>query len=96
MKSSPWRHPAALLPLLMSLAALSMIGVYVALFGVVRHEDEGTPARVFQLLMVAQLPVMAWFAGAWLPRAPREALKVLALQACAWIVPVVTILVLEM
>jgi hypothetical protein len=67
----------------------------VAIFGIVRQPDEGAPARIFQLLMLAELPIVAYFGFKWLPRQPNEALLVLALQAAAWIIPVVTILWLE-
>jgi len=33
--------------------------------------------------MGAQVPIVAWFAVTWLPRAPRIALLMLALQAAA-------------
>jgi len=33
--------------------------------------------------MSGQLPVLAFFAIKWLPKAPRPALGVLAVQACA-------------
>jgi hypothetical protein len=45
--------------------------------------DEGTDFHLWQLLMAGQLPVLAFFAMRWLPRAPRQTLKVLALQAGA-------------
>ncbi len=50
-----------------------------ALFGL-HQADEGTAAHLFQLLMPAQVPIVAYFAIMWLPRAPRQALVVLALQ----------------
>ena len=53
---------------------------YVAIHGVVSQPDEGTEAHLFQLLMPVQLLVMGIFAVTWLPRAPRAALTVLALQ----------------
>jgi hypothetical protein len=39
--------------------------------------------HVFQLLMIAQLPIMAFFSIKWLPCAPGTALEVLAFQAIA-------------
>ena len=39
-----------------------------------------TEAHIWQLLMAAQIPIMAFFAIKWLPRAPKEALTVLLLQ----------------
>jgi len=77
------RQPSAFLPLAMSLAALGMVLGHFAIFGIVHEADEGTPAHIFQLLMVAQLPIVAFFAITWLPRAPRQALHVLAWQAAA-------------
>jgi hypothetical protein len=89
------RQPSAWIPLAVSLAALAFLLGYVAVFGIVQHEDEGAPARIFQLVMLAQLPVIAWFAVRWLPKQPRQALVVLALQGIAWIVPIVTVVWLE-
>ncbi|MEZ4456483.1 MAG: hypothetical protein R2882_08035 [Gemmatimonadales bacterium] len=60
--------------------------------GDVRQPDEGTAARVFQLLMAAQIPFMAWFAARWLPREGASAARVLLAQAAAWVVPIVVIL----
>lgn len=67
------KRPSAFLPLAMSCAALALVVGLVALFGLVRQEDEGAAARLFQLLLVAQLPIIAFFAITWLPRAPRRA-----------------------
>jgi hypothetical protein len=77
------KHWSAILPLAMSLAGLALIFGHVATSGVVRETDEGTAARLWQLLMAAQLPVMAAFALTWLPRAPTRALLVLAVQVLA-------------
>ena len=77
------RHPSAFLPLLMSLAGLALVLGHVAVSGGGREADEGTAARLWWLLMAAQLPVVAFFAMAWLPKGPRQALSVLALQVAA-------------
>ena len=77
------RKPSAFLPVAMSLAALATVLVYVVRFGVARQPDEGTSAHLWQLLMVAQVPIIAFFAVRWLPEAPRQALPVLALQVGA-------------
>jgi uncharacterized membrane protein HdeD (DUF308 family) len=84
------KRPSAFLPLAMSLTALTMLlgvmarywvvhGTYV----IVREPDEGAVAHLWQLLMAGQIPVLAFFAIKWLPRAPRQTLYVLALQAGA-------------
>ncbi len=83
------KHPSAFLPLAMSLTALAVVGVaamYSILHyghGLVREPDEGTAAHLWQLLMAGQLPVLLFFAIKWLPRAPKQTLGVLALQAGA-------------
>ena len=77
------RRPSAFLPIAMSLAALALLLSYVATHGVARQEDEGAAAHLFQLLMVAQVPLVGYFALWWLPRAPRHAAVILALQLCA-------------
>ncbi len=83
MNPLPIRQPAAWLPMAMSFAALLLVLGHAATFGIVHEADEGTPAHVFQLLVAAQLPLMAYFALKWLPRVPAQALRVLALQAGA-------------
>ena len=74
------KHPSAFLPVAMSAAALGLVIGHIALFGAVREPDEGTAAHLFQLLMAAQVPIVAFFAIRWLPQAPTSALTVLALQ----------------
>ena len=77
------RKPSAFLPITMSLAALATVLSQIVMFGVARQADEGTGAHIFQLLMLAQVPILAFFAIMWLPQFPRQALKVLAMQAGA-------------
>ena len=67
----------------MSCAALALVMGHIALFGVAREPDEGIAAHLWQLLMAGQIPVVAFFAIKWLPRSPRPALLVLALQGGA-------------
>lgn len=83
MNISIMKKPSAFLPLAMSLAALATVLVHVAMFGVAREADEGTAAHIWQILMAAQIPIVAFFAIKWLPRTPRQALLVLTLQGGA-------------
>jgi hypothetical protein len=85
------KQPSALIPPAMSLAALALVLVHAAIFGVVHEADEGTAAHVFQILMVAQIPVVAYFAFKYLPRQARQSLKILALQAGAWIAAIASV-----
>jgi hypothetical protein len=83
MSVTAMKKPSALIPVAMSLAALAVVLVHVALYGAAREADEGTAAHLWQILMAGQMPVIAFFAVKWLPRNPGQALLVLALQACA-------------
>jgi hypothetical protein len=89
------KQPSAWIPLAMSFAALIMILVYVAIIGIVHHEDEGTPAHIFQSIMVAQLPIIAYFGFKFPPERLKQSLIILALQVIIWLVPIATIIWLE-
>lgn len=77
------KQPSAFVPLAMSLTALAMVLVYVARYGVARQADEGAVAHLWQILMAGQMPIVAYFAIKWLPRAPRQTFYVLVQQAGA-------------
>ena len=77
------KRPSAFLPVAMSIAALAIVFVHIIVSGTARQADEGTAAHLWQLLMAAQIPIVAFFAIRWLPQSPRSALPVLALQAVA-------------
>lgn len=77
------RHPSALAPIGMSLAALLLVLGHLMIFGMARQADEGTAAHLWQLLMAGQALGVAYFALKWLPRSPGAALPVLALQIAA-------------
>jgi hypothetical protein len=57
-----------------------MVMGHVALFGITNDTDEGTAAHIFQMLMIAQVPFVAFFAFKWLPDRPTPTLLVLSLQ----------------
>jgi len=83
------KKPSAFVPIAMSFIALTLLGAaYVVGLttgqgGLVREPDEGAIAHLWQLLMAGQLPILAFFAIKWLPRAPRPTLLLLALQVGA-------------
>jgi hypothetical protein len=74
------RHPTAIVPMAMSLGALAMVAWYVASYGTAPQPDEVAQVHLWRLLIAGQLPFAAYFALRWLPRVPRQALAVLALQ----------------
>ena len=88
--------PSALIPLGMSLCALAVVLGHIALYGVARQSDEGSAAHLWQLLMAGQLPVIAFFAIRWLPRSPRQALPVLALQLIAGLAAAAPVFILKL
>lgn len=87
------RRPSVFLPLAMSVAALVLVLGYVAVVGVAaaHQADTGATAHIFQLLIAAEVPLVAFFAIKWLPRAPHFSLSVLALQALAVIAALVPV-----
>lgn len=54
------RAPSAYLPLAMSALALMLVLGSVLLFGAARQPDEGAAAHLFQLLVIGQVPLVAW------------------------------------
>jgi hypothetical protein len=78
-----------LLPLLLSLAAFGLV-VFALLTGRARPGgDEGAAAHLFQLLIVAQVPLIAGFVlTAERPRAMAAGLAVQALAVAAALAPV--------
>lgn len=83
MNVTTMKRPSAWIPVVMSLAALAIVFVHIMRFGVAPEADEGTSAHLWQSLMAGQLPVIAFFAIKWLPKNPKAAIGVLALQAVA-------------
>ena len=75
------RQPSAFLPLAMSLTALVAVLGHVAIYGIVHEADEGAVAHIWQLLMAGHLPLVAFFAIKWLPKATKQALLILAMLA---------------
>jgi hypothetical protein len=77
------KRPSAFTPVAMSVAALAIVIGYAVMFGTGRQADEGAAAHTWQLLMLGQVPVVAFFAIKWIPTDPGRALLVLAVQVSA-------------
>jgi hypothetical protein len=91
MKDELLHRPSALIPIVMSTTALAIVLGYAVVYGVAPQADEGIAAHMWQILMVGQVPVMAFYAIKWFPTQHKRALLVLALQlgaALAAIFPV--------
>lgn len=80
MQSTLLKRPSAFAPIVMSVVALGIVIAYAAMFGVARQPDEGAAAHFWQILMAGQVPVVAFFAIKWFPKAPKQALLVLTVQ----------------
>ena len=89
------RKPSAWLSLALSLVAIGLIVAHVVFVGVAPQADEGTEARIFQVLMLLDALVIGAFAVRWLPIAPKGASAVVALQLLMAAIPLVTVAVLE-
>jgi hypothetical protein len=96
MSFSTLMRPSALIPLAMSLAALGIVLGHIAFFGTAREADEGAAAHLWQLLMMGQLPAIAFFAIRWVPRAPVQASVVLGLQALAAVAAAAPVYILKL
>lgn len=89
-----FRKPSAFLPVAMSMVAFALVLAYVAMVGSKPQADEGTVAHVWQLLMVGQLPLIAYWGIRWVPPAPRPGLIVLSIHLTCALVAVTPVLVL--
>lgn len=79
------RKPSAIAPIAMSLCALAVVVIAIAVSGPKRQADEGAAAHLWQILMAGQLPILAWFAFQWLKRDLKAGLLVLAVQIAAFV-----------
>ena len=83
MKFEVGKRLSARMPVVMSLGAIVLVGLQIAIHGTKPEVDEGALAHLWQLLMAAQLPLIVLFACRWLRRAPRQASTILAVQLVA-------------
>ena len=77
------KRPSAFLPFAMSLGALTAVVLQVTLHGTAPQADEGAAAHIWQLLMLAQAPIILFFGVRWVRASPRLGGAILALQVAA-------------
>ncbi len=75
-----FKRPSAFLPIVMSLVAIAILVVHLAIPGPAPQSDEGPAAHLWQLLMAGQVPIVAFFLIRWVTKAPRSVLTIFALQ----------------
>ena len=78
------KKPSAWVPVALSLGVLAAMLFCIAVFGVPAHEkDEGVGAHLFQMWLVVEAVMIAFFAIKWLPQKPKQAISILAIQTIA-------------
>ena len=102
---SPFRTRSAWVPIALAGTATVLLAGYlltgphepymVVENGVARPDESGT-ARLWQLLMLLQVPCALFFAAWWLPRDPKRTLAMLALQGAAFLAAAAPVILLEM
>ena len=90
------RQPRALVPLMLALTALAVVMIHIAVYGAAHEVDEGPTAHIWQLLMVAQLPALLVFGIRWLPKAPKQAMGVLAVLVAASLAAVAPVFIFHL
>lgn len=80
MRAALLNRPSAFIPVVMSGTALAIVLGYAVMFGVAPQADEGIAAHMWQILMVGQFPIIAFYAIKWLPTQHKQALLVLGIQ----------------
>jgi hypothetical protein len=96
MASPTIKEPLAFLPVAMSLTALAIVVGFLARYGIVHQPDEGAAAHIFQLLLAAEVPIIAVFAIKWLPKAPQRTIVLLGVQLTAILAALAPVYFLEL
>ena len=102
--TSPYRAVSAWVPIILAGAAMALLAGYlvtgphaanIVVENGVAREDESAVARIWQLLMLLQLPAIMVFAIRWLPRVPRRSAVMLAVQGLAFVAAALPVYLLE-
>ncbi len=77
--------PSAWMPIAASVAMLAFILIMLAVSGAptTPAEDEGVGAHIFQLWLVYEFFAILFFSAKWIPRQPKPAMMILAIQIIA-------------
>ena len=102
---SPFRATSAWVPIALAGAAIALLAGYlltgphapdVVVENGIPREDETSAARLWQLLMLLQVPCVLYFAAWWLPKDPKRALAMLALHGLAFVAAALPVWLLEL
>jgi hypothetical protein len=103
-KGSAFRAPSGWIPVVLAVVAIGLLAGYLAtgphepyivVENGVARTDESAVARIWQLLMLAQLPFILWFAANWLPKDSKRALAMLAIQGTLFFAAALPVYLLE-
>jgi hypothetical protein len=87
MTNSLIKQPSAWIPIALSLTWVAFWIFQLGMFGPPRPEpDEGTAAHLFQIWLVSEALLLAYFTIRWLAQRPKQALPILILQIALVIV----------
>ena len=93
------RKPSAFIPIMMSVIAFLFLIIYLVFYGVNdlhQSSDEGTAARIFQLLISGQLPMILYFFFRWFFKKPKQVFWVIILQIISAAIPLFVVYLLEL
>ena len=102
---SPFRSTSAWIPVALAGAAIALLAGYlltgphapnIVVENGIPREDESATARLWQLLMLLQVPCVLFFAAWWLPKDPKRALAMLAIQGLAFVLAALPVVLLEL
>lgn len=101
---SPFRATSAWVPVALAGGAIALLAGHlltgpqapaiVVENGMPRQDESGT-ARLWQLLMLLQVPCVLYFAAWWLPKDPRRALAMLGIHGFAFVAAALPLWMLE-
>ncbi len=102
---SPFRTTSAWIPVALAGAATALLAGHlltgphaptvVVENGIARPDESGT-ARLWQLLMLLQVPCALYFAAWWLPKDPKRTLAMLGIQGFAFVAAALPLVLLEL
>ena len=101
---SAFRAKSAWIPVALAGAAIALLAGYfltgphapsIVVENGVAREDESSAARLWQLLMLLQVPCVLYFAAWWLPKDPKRALAMLGIQGFAFVAAALPVVLLE-
>lgn len=85
------KKPSAWIPIAIPLVFFLYIIITIVTVGVVRQEDEGIAAHLFQLWLILEPFMLGYFVFKWLPTDRKNVLLILALQIVAAALPILLV-----